>query len=161
MCSSDLRYLRLLEQAGLLSGLRKYSGRVIETKGTIPKLQVHNTALLSAMKRSTFSEIYSNPMLWGHIAENSVGAYLVDQVSKNANASLYYWRDGNSEIDYVIAVGEQIIGIEVKSGYAGIPQKAVEKFKERFPKSKVILVGKNGLPYEVFMKTEIADLFYA
>ena len=153
------RYLNLLGQAGLLSGLRKYSARIIETKGTIPKFQVHNTALLSAMKRNTFTESYSNPMRWGHVVENSVGAYLVDQVIKCPNASLFYWREGNFEIDYVIAIGEQVIGIEVKSGYAGIAQNAVAKFKECFPKASVILVGKNGLPYEVLMKTEITDLF--
>ena len=155
------RYLRLLEQAGLLSGLNKYSGRPIETKGTIPKFQVHNTALLSALKRNIFSEVYSNPMQWGHIVENSVGAYLVDQVSKNPNASLYYWRENNSEMDYVIAYGEQVVGIEVKSGDAGIPEKSMGKFDERFPKAKVMLVGKHGLPYEVFMKTELRDLIAA
>ena len=152
------KYLRLLEQAGLLSGLNKYSGRIIETKGSIPKFQIHNTALLSARSRKTFSEVYSNPNEWGHIFESSVGMHLVDQVSKNSNAALYYWREGNFEIDYVLQYGDAIIGIEVKSGDAGIPGKAAMKFKERFPKANLILVGKQGIPYEVFMKTDIGTL---
>ena len=152
------KYLKLLQQAGLLSGLNKYSVRAIETKGTIPKFQVHNTALLSALKTKTFEEAYSNPILWGHIVENSVGAYLVEQVNKHPNASVHYWRENNDEIDYVILLGEQIIGIEVKSGYASIPQNTVERFKNRFPDSKLVLVGKHGLPYEAFMKTQLIDL---
>ena len=152
------KYLRLLEQAGLLSGLNKYSGRIIETKGTIPKFQIHNTALLSARSRKTFKEVYSNPKEWGHIFESSVGTHLVDQVTKNSNAALYYWRENNSEIDYVLQYGDQIIGIEVKSGDSGLSGKAAGKFKERFPNAKLILVGKHGIPYEVFMKTELSTL---
>ena len=155
------KYLRLLEQAGLLSGLNKYSGRAIETKGTIPKFQVHNTALLSALKRKTFPEVYSNPIEWGHVVENSVGAYLTQQVSNNANASLYYWRENNNEIDYVLLFGGHVIGIEVKSGDAGIPSHAAQKFKERFPKSEIVLVGKHGIPYDIFMKTELSDFVNA
>ena len=152
------KYLRLLEQAGLLSGLNKYSGRVIETKGTIPKFQVHNAALFSALKRKTFIESYSNPVEWGHIVENSVGTHLIAQVNKYSNAALYYWRENNHEIDYVIVFGEQVIGIEVKSGDGGMSETASKKFEERFPGSKLILVGKHGIPYEVFMKADLNDL---
>ena len=152
------KYLRLLEQAGLLSGLNKFSGRIIETKGTIPKFQIHNTALLSARSRKTFTEVYSNPNEWGYIFENSVGAYLVDQVLKNSNCALYYWREHNFEIDYVLQYGDEVIGIEIKSGESGMPGKSAIKFKELFPKAKLILVGKQGIPYEVFMKTDINTL---
>ena len=155
------KYLRLLGQAGLLSGLNKYSGRAIDTKGTIPKFIVHNTALFSALKRSTFEDAFSNPAQWGHIVENSVGAYLVEQAHKNPNASLYYWRENGFEIDYVIAYRDQIVGIEVKSGDANIPEVALSRFRDRFPKSKVALVGKHGIPYEVFMRAELSDLISA
>ena len=152
------KYLRLLEQAGLLSGLNKYSGRIIETKGTIPKFQIHNTALLSTRLRKTFTEAYSNPSEWGRIFESSVGMHLIDQVLNKPNAALYYWREKNLELDYILQYGEQIIGIEVKSGESGIPGKAAMKFKERFPEAKLILVGKYGIPYEIFMKTDINNL---
>ena len=152
------KYLRLLEQSGLLSGLNKYSGRTFETKGTIPKFQVHNSALYSSLKRITFNDAYMNPIIWGRVSENSVGAHLIDQVSKNSNAALYYWRENSHEVDYVVLFGNQIIGIEVKSGDAGIPEKTAGRFKERFPKSNLILVGKHGIPYEVFLKTELSEL---
>ena len=152
------KYLRLLEEAGLLSGLNKYSGRMFETKGTIPKFQVHNPALLSASKRISFAEAYADPVGWGHIVENAVGAHLTQQVGESTNAALYYWREGGAEIDYVLALGEQVIGIEVKSGDAGMSAKAADKFKARFPQAKVLLVGRHGIPFDVFVKTELGDL---
>ena len=152
------KYLRLLEQAGLLSGLNKYIGNKITLKGSIPKFQVHNTALYSALKRYTFNEIYSNPSKWGYVIENAIGAYLVDQTVTNTNLSLFYWRDNGTEIDFVVLCGDQVIGIEVKSGDSGIPEKAAKKFKDRYPNSKLILVGKQGISHELFLKTKISDL---
>ena len=152
------KYLKLLEQSGLLSGLNKYSRRAIETKGTIPKFQVHNSALFSALKRKTLDEAYSNLAEWGRVVENSVGTHLIEQVKSNSNASLYYWRENSSEIDYVVVLGGQVIGVEVKSGDASIAEKSAERFKERYPDSKIILVGRHGLPYEVFMKAALTDL---
>ncbi|MCL1982168.1 MAG: ATP-binding protein [Clostridiales bacterium] len=152
------KYLRLLDQAGLLSGLNKYSGRKIETKGTIPKFQVHNTALLSAMSELTFGEALMNRAEWGNIFESSVGAHLVNQANKLANVSLYYWRENGAEVDYVVVYGNQVIGIEVKSGDESISKKAAEAFAERFPKAKLILIGKHGIPYEVFMKAKLGDI---
>ena len=155
------KYLKLLEQAGLLSGLNKYSKRVIETKSTIPKFQVHNTALISALKRTTFEKTLSNPVEWGKVYENSVGAHLIGQVNMYSNASLYYWRENNCLMDYVILFGENVIGIEAKSGDAGIPERSAAKFIERFPNAKLVLVGKFGIPYETFVKTELSDLVAA
>lgn len=152
------KYLKLLEQAGLLSGLNKYSNRAIETKGTIPKFQVHNTALLSATRESFFEDTVKNRTEWGNVVENSVGTHLVSCVNRQANASLYYWRENGCEIDYVVVYAKQIIGIEVKSGDDGITKRTSGMFAERFPGSKLILVGKQGIPYEVFMKMELDDL---
>ena len=153
------KYLKLLDQAGLLSGLNKHSNRLIETKSSIPKFQVHNSALLSAMTDMSFEEAILDRAQWGSIMENSVGAHLVNQVNKLPNASLYYWRENGAEIDYVVKYGRRVLGIEVKSGDEGIPKKPADKFLSLFPDAKLILVGRHGIPYDVFMKAEIKDLF--
>ncbi|WP_442880467.1 DUF4143 domain-containing protein, partial [Chlorobium sp.] len=41
-------YLRLLGTAGLLGGLERYSPELVRRRASIPKFQVHNTALISA-----------------------------------------------------------------------------------------------------------------
>jgi hypothetical protein len=42
------QYLNLLEGAGLLMGLPKYGERVLRQRASSPKLQVLNTALITA-----------------------------------------------------------------------------------------------------------------
>ena len=153
------KYIRLLDQAGLLTGLNKYSNRDIETKGTIPKFLVHNTALLSATRARVFEEALVDRKMWGTVVESSVGAHLLSQVNKLPNASLYYWRENDLEVDFVVAFKERIIGMEVKSGDESIPKKPAEKFAELFPKSSLLLIGRHGIPYETFMKAELADIF--
>jgi predicted AAA+ superfamily ATPase len=153
------KYLTLLDQAGLLVGLNKYSGRLIETKGTIPKFQTQNTALLSGMSPLTYDDVIFDPVKWGEITENAVGMHLINQIKTYPNASMYYWRENNMEVDYVVTFGKRAIGIEVKSGHEGIPQKTSEKFAAIFPKAKLLLVGPNGISLEVFLKTTLSDLF--
>jgi predicted AAA+ superfamily ATPase len=151
------RYLQLLGQAGLLSGLEKASNRAIESKGSIPKLQIQNTALLSAASTRSFEEALVDPALWGTVFESSVGAYLVEQASKNPNAALYYWREGRHEVDYVLTYGEERIGIEVKRGDESIPEATRTAFLNTFPDARLLLVGRHGIPYETFMNARLED----
>ena len=155
------KYLKLLDQAGLLSGLNKYNKRIVESKGSIPKFQVHNTALMSAMNTYSFNEAIANRTEWGRVVESSVGAHLVNQINMNPNSSLYYWRENGAEVDYVVAYGNRVIGIEVKSGDESITKNAADIFTRRFPDAKLILVGNRGIPYEVFMAADLRSLFAA
>jgi len=153
------RYLKLLEQAGLLSGLNKYSGSPIQIKGTIPKFQIHNTALLSAMQVKSFEEALVDPGNWGNIFESSVGTHLLDLTLRHAEADLYYWREKNCEIDYVLVFGDRILGIEVKSTGDMLSAKNKDAFRRHYPSAALLLVGENGLPYESFMQADLSDLF--
>jgi hypothetical protein len=47
----------------------------------------------------------------------------------------------------------------VKSGSEGIPKTSAESFLKNFPKANLILVGRHGIPYDLFMKTELSELF--
>ena len=49
-------YLQLLETAGLLSGIEKYSPNVIRQRSSSPKFLVHNTALISAQRNISFDD---------------------------------------------------------------------------------------------------------
>jgi hypothetical protein len=49
-------YLELLSGGGLLTGLAKFSGRAVRRRGSSPKLQVLNTALMSAQSGLSFGE---------------------------------------------------------------------------------------------------------
>ena len=155
------RYLTLLAQAGLIAGLNKYSKKPLIEKLSIPKLMVCNTALISALRPETFAQAVGHQPLWGHMVESSVGAYLINQTLEYSSYKLYYWRDKNAEMDFVVRYGKKILGIEVKSNAANISAKNREKFIARFPGAHIVLVGNYGISFEEFILTPLPQLFAA
>jgi predicted AAA+ superfamily ATPase len=151
-------YLKLLSDCGLLGGLEKYAGSVIRQRSSSPKFQVYNNALLTSQDDETYSNTIVNPKLWGRLVESSVGAHLLNHaVSERYN--LYYWREGNNEVDFILEKGNKVIGLEVKSG-ASAENEGMAIFNEKFHPAKVLLVGTGGIPYEDFLKINPKELFY-
>ncbi len=149
-------YLELLDQAGLLSGLQKYSPKVLRQRASSPKFQVHNTGLMSAMVAEHFNEVVKSPDRWGRWVESAVGAHLINQCRVH-NFQLHYWRQQNDEIDFVIEGNGKVIGLEVKSGFSG-KASGMEAFKKEFKPDKVLLVGKSGMGVGEFLEMEIGEL---
>lgn len=150
-------YLNLLDLAGLLSGLEKYSPTMIRQKSSSPKFMVQNTAFISATSNKTFKEAKSDPVYWGRIFESVCGAFLINECRKY-NYQLFYWRDRNDEVDFIIQHGEKIIAIEIKSGFK-ITYKGMSVFIKRFHPSKSLLVGITGVDIEDFLSMDIRLLF--
>ena len=150
-------YLNLLDTAGLLGGIEKYAGDTIRKRSSSPKFQVHNTALISAQRYETFSEIIQQPSDWGRIVESSVGAHLIN-FSLVEGFELYYWRHRNDEVDFVLEKGGKLIGLEIKSG-SSKETSGMKAFKDYVQPEKVLLVGGNGLPWEEFLEINPVELF--
>jgi uncharacterized protein len=150
-------YLKLLEGAGMIKGLEKYSQSTIRQRASSPKFQVFNTALMSAISSNQRHEIAEQPEIYGRWVESAIGSHLLNQ-SLAEQINLYYWREGNHEVDFVLQKGNKAIGIEVKSGRnkstSGIPE-----FTKRFIPDKILLVGREGIPVEDFLGVPISDLF--
>lgn len=150
-------YLNLLDTAGLLAGFEKYAADIIRKKSSSPKFQVHNTALISAQRAENFLQIKSDPAEWGRIVESAIGAHLLNN-SISENYNVYYWRDRDQEIDFVLEYKNQIVGIEVKSG-AKQSSSGMAAFQRQFQPKKIYLVGDTGLPWQDFLKINPIDLF--
>jgi predicted AAA+ superfamily ATPase len=149
-------YLKLLSDCGLLAGLDKYAGDIIRKRGSSPKFQVYNNALITAQRDNTYENAVITPDLWGRLVESSVGTHLINySISERYN--LYYWRDGNYEVDFVLEKGNKIIGLEVKSGMK-TENAGMGVFAERFHPEKVLLVGTGGIPYDEFLKINPREL---
>ena len=150
-------YLKLLSDCGLLGGLDKYAGDIIRKRGSSPKLQVYNNALITSQSNDTYEKAIINPELWGRLIESSVGVHLINYtISERFN--LYYWRDGNYEVDFILEKGDEVIGLEVKSGMRA-ENAGMRVFSERFNPKKVLLVGTGGIPYDEFLKINPKELF--
>jgi predicted AAA+ superfamily ATPase len=150
-------YLKVLESAGLLCGLEKYSSTIIRKRSSSPKFQVHNNALLSALNIRTFQEIQTNPAEWGRIVESSIGAYLVNQ-SIRSNFRVYYWRESNEEVDFILENRGKIIALEIKSNYPK-SRTGMESFNRKFKPYKTYCIDKNGIPWQEFLKINPLELF--
>jgi predicted AAA+ superfamily ATPase len=150
-------YLNLLGEAGLLQGLQKYSGSEIVTRNTSPKLQVYNNALMTAYTSQSMSKVMLDPAHWGRWVENIVGMHLLN-ASWEQNFKIWYWRDGNQEIDFILTQGDQKVAIEVKAGNR-LKSSGVAAFEKQYGKCKKLLIGTEGFTWKDFIKINPARLF--
>lgn len=150
-------YLMLLDQAGLLAGLSKYSPALIRQRASIPKFQVHDISLKSAVEPLSFSQVRSDPKLWGRWVESAIGAHLLNQ-SRLHGFKIHYWRDGHNEVDFILERGDKTIALEVKTN-ASLPNKGMGKFREKFNPDKSLLIGISGIPVEEFLLLQLDLLF--
>jgi len=150
-------YLNLLGEAGLIGGIAKYSSSPVRTRTSSPKFQVYNNALVSAQHRLNYKEIRNDHASWGRIIESAVGAYLSNEALKD-RISLYYWRERNDEVDYVIESGGKIIGLEVKSTWSG-NKRGLTAFQKKFNPLKTIIIDDHILPWHEFIRINPEELF--
>lgn len=143
-------YLDLLNAAGMLTGLPKYAGEVVRQRGSSPKLQVLDNALFSAQSGYTFEEARSDREFWGRLVESAVGAHLANAAA-TGNCELFYWRDRNREVDFVVRARRTLSAIEVKSGRTHDSLPGLEAFATAFKPQRKLLVGGDGIPVEEFL----------
>ncbi len=150
-------YINLLDESGLLCGLQKFSMDMARRKASIPKLQVYNNALKTVYNPQTFEQSLFDRKAWGRIFESGVGAYLINQAFVH-RMEVYYWRDGNNEVDFVLRKKGTVVAIEVKSN-AEKRTEGLNKFRELFNPQSALIVGDGGISAEDFMLTDIRTLF--
>ncbi len=150
-------YINLLNESGLLTGLQKYSVDMSRRRASIPKFQVYNNALKMVYTPLTFERAIVDRKAWGHIFESAVGAYLVSQ-SFIHRFELFYWRDRNDEVDYILRKKGALIAIEVKSN-AEKKSGGLKKFKELYNPKFAFIVGDGGISAEEFFTMDLTRLF--
>ena len=143
-------YLDLLRQAGLLTGLQKYAANALRKRGSPPKFQVLNNALMSATGSHTLQEALADRTYWGRLVESAVGAHLAN--TAGSGVQIHYWRDGGSEVDFVVERGKQLAAIEVKSGTVRGLQKGLADFASRHKHCRNLVVGGEELPLGEFLR---------
>jgi len=143
-------YLELLAGAGMITGLPKYSGGRTRQRGSSPKLQVMNNALMTAPSTVTFDEARKNRDYWGRLVESAAGAHLVNS-TRGTGAEVFYWRERSREVDFVLTSGRSIVALEVKSGRAKESLAGMEALSKEFRVKRKLLVGGDGIPVEEFL----------
>jgi len=146
-------YLKMLENAFLVSGLELFSRGRLRKKGSSPKLVLWNNALVNSLSTRGFTESLGDTSWWGRLVENAVGASLCNTLL-SVEYTISYWRDGDHEVDYVISRGQDVWAVEVKSG-RGSKTSGLSRFRTRYPDARVLLVGGQGIPLEDFFSRDI------
>ena len=143
-------YLELLSGAGMLTGLQKFAGQAVRQRGSSPKLQVLNTALMTAQSGLSHDEARTDREFRGRLVESAVGAHLANAAA-GGECELFYWRERSQEVDFVVRVGRAVIAIEVKSGRAPDAFPGLGAFAEAFKPKRTLLVGGDGISLEEFL----------
>jgi len=151
-------YLDLLDGAGLLTGLSKYAGRKVRQRGSSPKLQVLNTALMTALADTTFDGVHTDRDRWGRLVESAVGAHLRNSAT-GAAVEVQYWLHRNREVDFVLVSGEKAVAIEVKSGRRRTSLPGMAAFADTFPVKRQLLVGSQGIALGEFLQQPASHWF--
>ena len=150
-------YINLLDESGLLCGLQKYSIDTARRRASIPKFQVYNNALKMVYNPHTFNQAIMDRKDWGRIFESGIGAWIVGQAFVH-RFEVFYWRDRNDEVDFILRKKGTIIAIEVKSN-AEKNTNGLATFRDKFSPKAAFIVGDGGIPAEEFLSMDIISLF--
>lgn len=121
-------YIELFEGAFLFKAIPKYHPQPLRLKTSSPKIIPLCPALIDRL-------IFQRASDSGRAFEAVVGARLLQ-----AYPQIYYWREGDYEVDFVIVTEAHLIAIEVKSGSAK-SSKSLNEFMKRYPRAKVIFIN--------------------
>lgn len=156
-------YLDILDECALLTGLQKYANDDARKRGSVPKYQVYNNALLTAYKGHSFLADRTDTKLWGRWVESAVGTHILS-MAEELDYKVYYWREpsrskdeSDKEVDFIIDNDGELTAIEVKSGRRGM-NSGLPAFVEAFHPKRAFIVGTGGVSLEDFLSCDIESL---
>jgi predicted AAA+ superfamily ATPase len=148
-------YLELLQKAGLLQGLQKYSVDKARKRSSSPKWQVMNNALLSAQMGESFNGLFNDKRKWGKWVESAVGCHLL--AHEGQDLEVYYWNESNAEVDFVLKWNNKVVGLEVKTSSDKVT--GIQRFSNHFKPHKVYQLDEKGLSWRQFITMDPRELF--
>ena len=148
-------YLDLLAGAGMVCGLQKYAGDAARSRGSSPKLQVLNTALMTVIAAVSPEEARSDREFRGRLIESAVGAHLANAAAAG-ECEVFYWRERGQEVDFVAKARSTLTAIEVKSARAPQAHPGTAAFAAAFKVKRTLLVGGDGIAVEEFLNRPVA-----
>jgi len=149
-------YLELLSRAGMLCGLERFAFERIRQRKSSPRLMVYDTSLVVLAADVLPSQIAEDTAFRGHLVESAVGAYLLARAQEEG-FRVYYWRDRDQEVDFVLQKGASVTALEVKSGRNKRAGGSLA-FLKRYPQALCYTVGSKTCPLEDFLLGKI-ELF--
>ncbi|MDR2437099.1 MAG: ATP-binding protein [Endomicrobium sp.] len=142
-------YLELLEKANVLCGLQKFSLNKIKVRQSSPRFMVFDTSLMTYSYGASRKRLIETPNMRWRLVESAVGAYLLAR-GKEEGFDVFWWREREDEVDFVLQKSNKITAIEVKSGRLK-RSGGVIQFKKLYPHSLNFTVGSANCGLEDFL----------
>lgn len=146
-------YLGILEQCQLVCGLQKYANDEARKYNSSPKYQVFNNALLTANQRGKFETIRTDADQWGRWVESAIGAHLLS-AAEEQDYQVFYWRERDNEVDFVVATDDGYVAFEVKSGRRKM-NSGMKEFAKAFKPAHSYIIGTGGISFEDFLQSDV------
>jgi predicted AAA+ superfamily ATPase len=140
----------------MLTGLQKLAVQSVKQRASSPKLQVLNTALLSAQSSLSLDAARRNREFWGRLVESSIGSHLINSAT-GKGIEIFYWRERNKEVDFVLSRNNVLVAIEVESGASKGNLPGMEAFGRIFKPKRKLLVGGDGISIETFLSYPVEE----
>ena len=150
-------YLNLLGDSGLLGGLQKFTIDHSRQRASAPKFQVYNNALKNIYGDLTFKEAVINSKEWGRIFESVIGAHIISNAFIGGY-KVFYWRERDKEVDYILQKKSRIVAIEVKSNREKY-NAGLEEIRKMYNPYMTMVVGDGGMKAEDFLSINPTKLF--
>ncbi|MGE3864831.1 MAG: ATP-binding protein [Burkholderiaceae bacterium] len=112
-------------------------------------------AQMTATTGQSLTEARADREFWGRLVESAVGAHLANAATAG-ECELYYWRERNEEVDFVVKAGRRLTAIEVKSGRAPLAHAGTAAFAQAFKVHRTLLVGGDGVGVEDFLSRPVS-----
>jgi hypothetical protein len=142
------RPIQWLKNAGLVHQIKivNKSAFPLEhyTKANIFKLIPHDIGLLACMQNLPFEVLLqqSYGIAKGYFAEVYVAGAIISSSSDDFDTPLYCWQEGESEIEFLLSAGTQLLPLEVKSGLR-TRSRSLDQYTTKYgPKLSIKVSGK-------------------
>jgi len=86
----------------------------------------------------------ANHEVWGRYVESAVGAHLLNH-ARIEGFEVYYWRESNKEVDFVLQKGPSTVAIEVKSGFKRGKLAGLKALKGHIPELRTYVLSQDKL----------------
>jgi predicted AAA+ superfamily ATPase len=111
---------------------------------------------MTCQSEFSFADAKKDHAYWGRLVESAAGAHLVNESDTQA-VRVFYWREGEKEVDFVVQHGNSLTAIEVKSVPRRGALSGMEEFAKKFKPRRKLLVGGDGIPVEEFLEKSIMN----
>ncbi len=99
-------------------------------------------------------DVLGDRELHGRLVESAVGAHLANAAARGV-CEVFYWRERNREVDFVVRAGRRLVAIEVKSGRRSDSLPGMAAFAAAFRPTRKLLVGADGIALDEFLSRPV------